>query len=248
MQKKNCFVRLCAFSFLLVLSCSTIIKPKINKEIRGIKITENFPLIDSKGKLTSYDTFSTKIYYYEDKVLYHSSYHFDSTVDDKQLISEIRYYFFVYKKGDPLGLLFDPYNNIYGKKILVDSALKKEWCNGLDFYHGYADNLLTLISSSEMQDSGIINKTFSFKGIKDTGVSGISSYWFTNKLNDIEYSLSKELDSIYKMKVYKIRLKNNSRYFKDYNYTLDAIEQAFDLERIDIKNESEILSYFSFLK
>lgn len=122
--------------------------------------------------------------------------------------------------------------------------LKTEWCQSINIYQGFLDNSLTLISSRSVPDSGILNKAYSFRGIKDTGRSGTCSLWFTDKLKNIEYSLSKELDSANKMKLYKVRIKNNQQYFKDYNYTLDSVEQEYDLEEIVIDNKLKLFGFF----
>jgi hypothetical protein len=229
-------------------SCSSVTNQEKKNDITGIKVTENFPILDPKGKLIRYDIYHTNIYYYKDLVLYKSDYGFDSVVNDITFKQERRDYYFVYRKGNNTGLLFDSNKHIFEKRVLTDSILNKEWCNGLNFYRSYADNLITPISSNEIPDSGIVKKMFSFKGVKDTGLSGIVSFWFSNKLNHIEYSLSKELDSIYKKKLYKIRITNNPRKFDGYDFALERIDQAFDLEEIPVTNKKELLKYFEKIK
>ena len=46
------------------------------------------------------------------------------------------------------------------------------------------------------------------------------------------------------MKLYKIKIVNNSRYLKDYNITVDEVEQNREIEAIPISNRTEILSFF----
>ena len=240
-MKKSIFLFLFPLLFVaIIIACI----PTGSHDIKGIKVTENFPVIDSNGKLIRYDTFSTRIYKYKNRVLYHGEYNFDSTVNGILLKSEKRDYFFVYKKSNLFGLFFDSNKKTYGKKSLVDSVIKKEWCNNLNFYQGYTESKLKLVSNNEKPDPGGVVQTYFFQGIKDSGLTGITYFWFSNKLNHLEYSFSKELDSIYKMKLYKIKIKNNSRYFKDYNFTLDPIEQYFTLEEITVNNKSEIMKYF----
>ena len=93
-------------------------------------------------------------------------------------------------------------------------------------------------------DSGILNVEYTIKGINDTSISGIFSLWFNDKIKGIDYSLSSELDSMNNAKLCKVRILNNPRYIKEYNFSLEKIEQAFDLEEIKIKNEKELLYYF----
>jgi len=47
------------------------------------------------------------------------------------------------------------------------------------------------------------------------------------------------------MRLYEMRNVTYGRHFKNYNITVDTVEQVFKLEEILITNESEILDYFN---
>jgi hypothetical protein len=239
MIKQNFILSIC-----LVLSCLIGCVSKNNEAITGIKITENFPTIGTKGKLLGYDTFSTRIYYHKNQVLYHSAYHFDSADGGRLLTSGMRDYFFVYNKDNSFGLFFDSAKNIIGKKLLVDSVIKKEWINNIDIYQGYNTSTLKPLPNNETPKPGTVFKTYAFHSTRDTGLSGVFNYWFSNKLDHVTYSFSKELDSIHKMKLYKIIIKNNALYFRDYGFSLDPVEQYFEIEEIAILNKPELMKYF----
>jgi len=228
----------------IIIYSSIIVCHKGNDSIRGVKITENFPVINDKGNVMGYDTFSTNIYYYKNQVLYYSSYHFDSTSNDSLLTSETRYYYLVFTKGKTYGYQYDKYKPVFEKKVLIDSALRQEWTSLIGFYPIFSESNLTQSLKNFNKDSGILNETYSFTAKSDTSKSGTCSLWFTKKINGIDFSLSKYLDSLNKMKLFKVRILNNPRYLKEYNITIDKIEQAFDLDEIPIKNEKELLYYF----
>ena len=228
---------------IAIYSCS-FFSGKQENNIRGFKITENFPLINDKGKVLRYDTFSTNIYYYKNQVLYYSSYHFDSTANDILITSEKRHYYFVYTKGKRYGYKYDKHKGIFEIKGLIDSSLNNEWTSKISFSPILSGSKMTQRIRSYNSDSGILNVEYTIKGINDTSMSGIFSLWFNDKIKGIDYSLSSELDSMNNAKLCKVRILNNPRYIKEYNFSLEKIEQAFDLEEIKIKNEKELLYYF----
>jgi len=233
---------------ILFFSCCNLSSKKHKEnqnEIKGIILTDNFPLIDKTGKLESYDTLVTKIYYYRDLTLYQLSYHYDSSVENVSLKSETRHHYFVHKNGDVYGYDYDEHKPQSGSRISADSLFKKEWCMLINPYPILIKNNVVLISSQQNADSGILEETYLIKGKSDTTMSGTVFLSFSNTLKNIDYSLSRELDSIKKMKLYTVRMVNNSRYIKDYNITLDRIEQRYTLKEIPvIINYSEIKGYF----
>ena len=78
----------------------------------------------------------------------------------------------------------------------------------------------------------------------DSTLNGTVFYGFSKKNKDIPYSFSRELDSLNNMKLSRVEIVNNSRYIKDYNITLDKIEQSFILVEVLITNRKEIIKYF----
>lgn len=227
-------------------SCNSLFnKNKVyEKKLRCVKVKEVFPFIDNNGKLYRYDTPVVKIYYHQDKIMYQLGYHFDSTSNGKHIMSEYRNHFFIYKKGNVFGYNYDKYKSIFGKKVLVDSMFKEHWVTANKQYPIFTQNKVTLISSNQNIDSGYLHEVYSLKGKIDTTMTGTISLSFTNRIKDIEYSLCKELDSIKNMKLFKIRIVNNSRYMKEYKITLDRAEQTYDLEEVPVVNQEEILTYF----
>lgn len=232
------------FQTLLFIACTTV---KYG-ELSGVKISRQYPIIGKKGELIRYDTFSTSIYKYKDQVLYQAQYHYDSIFNGISIISENRDYFFVFRKGNAYGLLFDPNKQIFGQRIQIDSTLKKEWCNEVNFYHGFMSSNMHEITNREKNKQGETIKSFSFQSKKDTILNGTAHFWFSKKMNHIDYSLSRELDSIYKMKLYKIKIMNNAQYFVEYKYKLDPIEQYYLLEEIADINKQAVMKYFNLEK
>ena len=228
---------------------SNIMTNKVyNEDIKCIKVSEVFPFINNEGKLTKYDTPVVKIYYYNGITLYNLIYHYSYTENGIMHTNEDRNYFFVHKKGDAFGYSYDEHKSKFGVRLSADSMFKEQWVTANQQYPIFTQNTVTLISSVQNSDSGTLHELYSLKGKKDTAMTGTISLSFTNKIKGIDYSLCRELDSIKNMKLYKIKIINNSRYMKDYKITLDKAEQAYDLEEVPVENREEILDYFERYK
>jgi hypothetical protein len=237
-------------SFIIILCSLTCCGNCIFKtsEITCEKVTQVFPNLSSTGKLTGYDTSSVHIYYYKNLILYNLSYHFDSTVNDKLLLSEKRFHYILYEKGNSYGYDFDEHKTQYKRKISMDSVFKIEWIAVTRLYPLFVTNIAILLSSNRNKDSGTLHEQYLIKAKDDTTVLAKCSLGFTNKLQHVRYSLSKELDSIKKMKLNMVRIKNHTQYFKEYNFTLDTYELAYDLESVPVFNQNKIMSYFNMYK
>jgi hypothetical protein len=234
--------------FILLISCSSVVKKedKPTDPIKAVRISQNFPLIDEKGKLLGYDTSVVNIYYYKNQVLCKDFYFWNSTTVEYEYdtityrkgISES---FFVYTSGNKYGLFFDKRSIVSDKKVLADSMLKEQWYNRI----GLSSISLQKLAEEYNADSGTLHRNYTFKGKNDTLLKGTLSLWYTNKLNWAKYRLLKEVDTVSKMKLYRCKILNESRYFKDKNLKLDQIEQVYDFKEITVSNPEEIMYYFN---
>jgi len=235
-------------STCILFSNSCVIKNVVVKEISGIKVSHTFPNMTMTGKVLDYDTLSTNIYFYKDLILYKPMYQFGSKLNGQTLETGVKTYYFVYKKNELFGFLFDDYKKINGEAFLVDSVLKTDFTYNREFYKilDRGNAKLDKLSSTKNK------KVYSFKGDKsnlfDTTNSGIITLEFTSGFPDIQYSLSRKLDSIYKMKLTTTKIINNARYLKESNIYLDKIEQYYKLEKLKIENPKVLLSFFDYYK
>lgn len=216
-----------------------------NDEIVCIEISHLFPNISNEGKLISLDTITDKVYYYKNQILYQSAYRENIRSHDGQIKkSETKYSSFVYTIGNIHGWLFDPPANESNKKIAVDSFYKFNW-----LFKPYIEQILNesntlLLSSKTNKVTGISEETYSFTDKKDTTKSGTVILCYSSKMNNYKYSFSDEIDSLKKMKLYKVTLIINSRFIKEYKMTLDKIETGFFMEESTVDNPKEIMSFF----
>lgn len=235
---------------LIISGCSSI-TIKDNDKIRAIRVYENFPNIDKTGKLLGYDTFYTNIYYYRDQVLYNDFYHygplelyFEKFKNKNAAKPQIAQNFFVLTRGKTYGYFYDRNDTVFDKKVLADSMFKTEWWNMFQFKKIFLESRVSLLSQKQDVAKGTMEKLYAFRGIADTSFTGEWLLGFSNKMQGIEYSLSKEQDTLAGMKLCKVNVVNHSRYVKECKMTFDEIVQGFKIEEIPVTNPDKILFYF----
>jgi len=180
--------------------------------------------------------------------MYNLFYQFDSSSDNDTLpISELRDHYFVYTNSDSIGIDYDKYKKVINRKVTIDSLFKFEWIAQNKLYPIFTVNSTQLLSSEFNDKTGILKETYSFRGKKDSTINGTLFLDFTNNLKGIHVSLSKELDSIKNMKLFKVRVISNARRMTDGIY-LDKFEQTHDLNEVPVLNREEVMSYFERYK
>lgn len=243
----TCLIALwCYFTFFCKEDTSHIY------DITGIKITRNFPIIDFKdsiGKIIRYDTLETIIYRYKSQELYQTYYSYTgiSGVDSIPSINEYRCNFFVYNIGQLDGLFYDSANRIYSQLVPVDSMLKRQRMYKLEAQDLFDEMDTIHIRTLENKITGDNEDLFAYKGKKDSTMTGtiIFSFADKSKFKNIDYSFSKELDSLKNMKLYKITTVTDSRFIgPPINIYMDRAEAFHLLEKIAVKNPEEVMKYF----
>ncbi len=220
---------------------------KIEPAIRCIKITRDFPHIDSNGHVLKYSPNETKIYFYEGQVLYQTYYYFAKITNEKEAESpneKFVYYNFLYDRSKTHGILYDSNKSETLRIVRVDSMLAKEWAATINFNLLFRENH-TKLTSRKKTAVGEMECFYSFINKKDTSMKGELLLSFSKKrFNDIDYSLSREIDSLNKMKLFKVVMINYERFIRERNFHIDRIEVPYVLEEILVVNKEEILKLF----
>lgn len=220
-----------------------------NTTIKGIKVSETLPFFNQVGEADYYDTIAVKIYYHEDMTMLALPYRFDSVHRGRHLKTEYRSRYFLYKKKDSIGCIYDKYEPDV-KKANVDSMLQEQWIVANKLYQPFIEHEITLLSASEKHNSGTLYEKYSFKGKKDTTVTGIIYLSFTNKMKGIAYSLSRELDSSKgnNFKLFNFKMIYNPRYSKEFKMNISKAKAEFSIEEIHVSANDEITHYFEQYK
>ena len=177
-----------------------------NKNIKAVKLTETYSLSSNSEKGVdwgngSLDTSETSIYYHGNKTLYHVDYKYKYFSNGKENldVSTKGSYNFVYTQGNKKGLLFDQNRGWDKLPVNADSMLKTLWCFNINIYPTIANN--TMISYKKDDTLGLAKEVYKLRAKQDSTMYFYIELLYTQKLNWVAYSFSKELDSINKAKL-----------------------------------------------
>ena len=225
------------------LTCGTANSPIHSSGITSVRFTYIVPALGDTGEIGFVMRNFLDVFYYQDLVLF--KFNADSTVNkettDQGFLMQSE--FLIHQKGSIMGF-FHERTNENRQVVKVDSILR---CRGY------------LISNLElMLQSPLLQNIESKKSLKNDSLieiyvrkpnpedlkdSVIAEY--SARLNDIDFSLSRQLDSSRKMKLVKIRIVNDAYYNKETKVKMAARQILFQLSRLIDYDRNEVLNYFT---
>jgi hypothetical protein len=213
------------------------------KNIRCINLYTSLPALDRDGKLIQYLNGSNNIFYYDNIIMTQIPVHFDSYDSNKLVKEETKNSFFVYEKNNTYGLYYTDFSEEKKKKLPIDSV--NDGVLKADLYEYFKTNALQLISSRRNRELGILEEIYigKLKYAKDTAI-----FYFSDRLKDFDFSFSKKLDSLKKLKLFKFRYVSDEEILEEYKVTLPKREVNFEIKEIPVDNPKEIMSYFERYK
>ena len=208
--------------------------------IKKVEFIFSYPLIQiTEGKIFFSNLKDTIcIFYYHNYILYRLPTR-KSFETGENIAGTERY--FLYKKNDVYGLFFKTKNDMIGTKAPVDSFLVNDGMQGMDFERP-SDSLWKFIG--QVKDKGIVlEKYAALKQGSEVSLDSIY-YYYSKKLENVEYSFSKHLDSLANMKLFKVRLLINQKYSPRYNLTLPKREFLFEIKETPVSNTENLIQIF----
>lgn len=202
---------------VLVISAACISLKKTSK-MNAIELCYNLSFLDKETGQIFRKNDSLLICYFEDMTLYREPYVFtqynsnalrgDTMVlsNDSASISfrERRYVYYVYKNGAETGLEFDSLSAQKPKLINVDSIQKRKTFKEAKLYNITHDRLA---EAAWMAKKTILRETYVNVHKPDDSYNDTSYFYFAkNKFDNVAFSLSKEADSLKKMKLVQVNL------------------------------------------
>lgn len=149
--------------------------------------------------------------------------------------------YFIYKKGDSCGILFNSLtDSSYGIVCRMDSFLFNRALRGKDLE--IPVDTLWSITEVKKENAGILIEKYGPKREGDEASVDSIYYYYSKRMNKVQYSFSKKLDSIRGMKLFKFRLIFNSKFSKSHNYVLPKREISFEIREEVPPDDKEILS------
>lgn len=230
---------LCLFCLVVsFISCH----PKLKKPIiEGLEIRSRQPVVDWDGTSVNFDNEYT-VYYYGDLRMYKHYYYNDSLIKNGGVIRRKAICHFVFHKDSLYGFNHDPYHPFKEVEYLrVDSLLSiiKLGTFGLErFVTSKPDSVL-------IDKEGIRKEVFYTKGTKEDPGDYITYFYFSAKMNDIKESFWPALDSSRKMKYFKNYVISFPYYDIKYKMNFPRREGYYEMKRVKVDNEKELLRYFN---
>jgi len=235
---------------LILMPCilSNLCMSQTNEKLTSIELRVNYPLSFYKEKN------ETKIYNLKDtiQIWYYSNcslYRLPPTLDFKtgKKINGTEPYF-LFNKNNKFGFLFTSLKdkNI-GIRYPVDSFLSNRGMKGKDFDIP-PDSLWKRIDyEKEMNNDSFLEKYAAVKAADETIFDSIY-YYYSKNFRNTEYSFSRKLDSIKRMKLYKIRLVYNEEFSPSSKSILPKREFIFEISDKELKTSELIIEFINRFK
>jgi hypothetical protein len=240
---------LIAFSAILLVCCSyrKNSSKKSYQDTSHIKVLWSFPTLTANNKFIIFSD-SLYIIYHSDLIIYkfpytheYTSNIFDSAgeiVEHKLIRVDTNFHYLVYRKAELYGYVFDSTQAQKGKKVLVDSLLKGRFLLVDKYIWNPNDSLIKKNSNP----NNTIQETYIRKFKNDKWDCDTNHLFFSNQFKNIDFSLSRIVDSIKGTKLTKIHQiskgdsKNENFFFRQKREFLVEIKES------PVKNTNEILS------
>ncbi|MET0945875.1 MAG: hypothetical protein ABWY22_10730 [Flavobacterium sp.] len=189
---------------------------------------------------------SVSIIYKKDTLLYElmPTYHYNFDKTDRLQSKYAKYKYFLLKKGDKYGYLFDSINCLKAKRFKTDSILKRSGFLDQSFFK--EDKYRRIKTTNNKKEFAKIETYIPIESYKNEGCDTMQIF-YTSKLKNIEYSLSNYLDSTSGLKVCMLKMKFNSKFVKEVGRTIPTSEVTLILKE-DVSNLSQydaFIKYFS---
>jgi len=190
-----------------------------------------------EGKVQLFNiTDSTTIFYFKEYTLYK----LQATVqfETNENIQGTEPYFLL-RNGDSTGAYFTSIKDSACVKLNADSLLRKKNLKGLEATIP-VDSIwkLTHIDSTSRE----IVETYTAIQPHDEYIFDTIYYYYSRKMNGINFSLSEKLDNIRGMKLYKTRLIYKAQYWKEQQFIIPQREISFCVTTATAKNPERIIS------
>ncbi|MDB5226633.1 MAG: hypothetical protein JWN78_826 [Bacteroidota bacterium] len=225
----------------LILSCGHAFRNNSTEQLQGFAYVISYAEYTLSGKMKFFNSDTTKLYSYKNIVMYRIPYRFDSLLNNRPLLKETRYHYFVYAKDSSCGYNYDPMRpELDNKRYSVDSIDAATFVTTADELFKQNDLLL---QSTHKEVSAIHEIYLAKSKVNATSPQSTVEYFYAKRSNDPFFSLSKQLDSIKEMKLYKVYTHTDSFLNQTNNTMIGAIDYTLELQSISVDDQRDILSY-----
>ena len=182
---------------------------------------------------------STFISYYKNFVIYTLPYTYSMQFQGKIINEYIKFEYFIYNKNELHGVKFKSLDDSIGVKITVDSIVKSKSYSDSKFFVHPGDSLVykrTYSSGNEIIEKYVPEVKY------DETYNDTSFYYYEDKLRNVDFSFSKQMDSAHQLKLVKIRFLYNPTYWEKYKLNVQQRELSFELNESKQIPDKDILN------
>lgn len=155
--------------------------------------------------------------------------------------NETRRYYIVHHRDSSYGITFQQFGTlIHNKRELLKNVL-----SGMRPKNQMEQLLEHKLpeSSTWNTDRSVLVETYRFIQNADTP-NIIIKMFYSSKMKDVPESLNPVVDSIKQLKFFRVEMQIDSLHNKHKNTTSPPMFFSFELKKIDVRDEKEILDYF----
>lgn len=239
LNKYNDSIKETIVSLILILfffSIFSFTKQKEQNQFKKINIKYNLPFLKNNGDIGNLAD-SLSIIYYGNNIIYEIPNYLSVEKNDSIVSTNTIFHYFAYQKGAEIGFWFDSINSIIKKKENIFNVHKEKTFLSPPDLFDEKNNIL--ISTNRNKGDYTLIETYVSKIKKDITYCDTMKVYYKSELKNFDYSISKKLDSIKKLKVSKIRLIYNSKFIKNYSYELPKRELNISIQEDTITTFSK---------
>ncbi len=230
----------CFAPMLFLCTCFTGQKQQGKNDAAGVKFTFTRPLFDSIGQISKTDSVVYYEYYLDTFSVRKYVYRHHYQTADTFFTSAERSFFVIWGPQGNMAYNYDPYRPEKSKQVSKDSAFEYQKME-FDVYMLFRTGVAMQVYSRTTANGGILQEAYIGNTEIDKPDRDTLFLSFSNNLRHINMSLSKELDSIRQMKLYKIILSKQAAYAEQFKKTFAASQLIFELSEEKTHNQQELL-------
>ncbi len=239
-------IRLLYLFIIPIFMGCLIHKDKREKSLLCIEGINLFPKFNAQGIISSYDTGLVKVYSYKNQLyLYEVPIKrrvFDSLGTYK--IDKITNYI-LFHADSSYGYHFDSSNRQIQKIVKMDSVFKVLWLTANKIYPYISANSSKIVSKRETRDSLFVEYEIRKKGELTKELT--LQLHFSKRFPQTAITLSKEIDSLYNMKLVKSLTNIEPIYIKENNSYTSRFNIATSIRELTKFDKVKAVRFFSLL-
>lgn len=221
--------------------------------IKSVRITSSLPALNPEGILTVFND-TLNIFYYKNLIMYQipvvksrskGTINKAGDLINESLVNiEISHKYLVYRKGDPIGLLYDSISHKNGARTSVDSFLTSNTITNFEAFYKKKRTNDSLLGTYKIGSNNIFVEKYIPKKSLDPSYSDSTYLYYDSNLNFVDFSFSREMDSIGNAKLYEVKIIYNPKPQSTSAYMKAGREIIFKLEKTEPGDLAEILNLF----